>query len=363
MINRRSFLIAGAASLAGAAQGHAVAKHATGPNPARSVPGMAQGSDYVHLEPEMGMLHAQVAPDMGGILAGLQYKVGGEFAELLYRGRNFAPTKSWGGKAPVLWPAVGLNTVDPEESLDKAAGWMWKGRHYPMPMHGFVRSERWRVEKVFSGRKTAYGIVSTVDSPATRAMYPFGFRLGIEYRVAESKIVLSHCVSAASANSGPMPFSIGNHATFNLPFLFSSNANQITITSSAKRHILLGKNKIPTGQVVDVDYSKPRLLSSLGVQTPVSLGGCPPGNVWTRLEDPSGMAITVSHQCDWRPRGEPVLFNLWGDVPHGFFAPEPWIGKQDSLASGDGLIHLPPGEEFHWRVSIDISLFEPLTHS
>lgn len=325
---------------------------------------MGRTPNYVPLEPTTGMLHAQIAPNMGGILAGLQCKVGGELVELLYRGRNFAPTKGWTGKAPVLWPAVGLNTTAPDRATDRAAaGWMWKGHHYPMPMHGFVKSEKWRVEKSFSGKKTAYTVVSTVDSPATRVMYPFGFRLGIEYRVAESKIVLSHLISAAHANSDAMPFSIGNHATFNLPFVRTSKADRIKIRSSAKRHILLGKGNIPTGQVADVDFSEPRPLTSLGVRTPVSLGGCPPGDVWTRLEDPAGMAITVSHQSDWRPRGEPVLFNLWGDVPQGFFAPEAWMGKQDSLASGNGLIRLPPGEEFHWRVAIEVSLFGPLVRS
>jgi hypothetical protein len=70
------------------------------------------------------------------------------------------------------------------------------------------------------------------------------------------------------------------------------------------------------------------------------------------LEDRSGFAITVSHSEDRRPSGTPVLFNLWGDIAAGYFAPEAWVGKQDSLATGDGTIALAPGGTFRWTIAV-----------
>jgi galactose mutarotase-like enzyme len=361
MIDRRSVFV-GAAILAGAAQDGANAQKSGVAAPAPGSTGVTPA--LVSLAPANGILRAQVAPDVGGELAGLQCKLGGEFRELLYHGRDYRPVKGWTGRAPTLWPGVGRNAValsGAKPGDAEAGGWIWKGQRYPMLAHGFVRGQKWRLEKSFSGDATAYSVVSTADSAATRVLYPFGFRMAIEHRVAGSSVILSYRISAAKANSDPMPFSIGNHITFNVPFAPAGRGDQVMITSSATRHVLLGPpGNTPTGQVTDTDFSKPRTLASLGVQTPYSLAGCPPGDVWTRLEDPAGMAITISHQSDWRPQGEPVLFNLWGDVPQGFFAPEPWMGKQGSLVTGDGLIHLPPGEDFDWRVAVDVSLFGPL---
>lgn len=343
MLDRRS-VIAGAALLTGASQVHAVAQVA---EPA-----------LVELAPAGGDLRAQIAPDAGGEMAGLQCRIGGTFRELLYRGRDFRPVKGWTGKAPILWPAVGRNAVPVSggKAGDGPPGWIWKGRHYPMPSHGFARDQKWRLERAFSGEKTAHAVVSTSDSAATRPFYPFGFAMDVEYRVTGRSVILSFRVSAARSNDDAMPFSIGNHMTYNLPFAPASRGDQVTIASSARRNVVLGPpGNTPTGQVVDVDFSRPRPLSALGVQSAFSLSGCRPGDTWVRLDDPAGVSIAISHQSDWRPDGEPVLFNLWGDVANGFFAPEPWVGKQESLVTGDGLIHLPPGEDFNWRIAVDVS--------
>ena len=343
--------MAGAAGMAGAAQGRGISSEtATGAAPT-----------FVTLAPTAGVLRAHIAPDAGGEMAGLEYVIGGKPVELLYRGMDYSPTQDWTGKAPTLWPAVGTNQIPSENGGKPFAGWISNGKRYPMHGHGFVREHRWRLEDHRSGERVASATLSTVDGPQTRQFYPFGFKFTTEYRVAGTSVVLRQRISAPKSNSGSMPFSIGNHITFKMPFAPGGNRDLATITSSGTRKVLLGQpgNK-PTGEVVEVDFSKPRLISSLGIRTPTSLSGCPPGNAWTRLEDPAGMAITLSHQADWRPAGNPVLFNLWGDVPNGFFAPEPWLGQQDSLVTGNGLILLPPGEDFEWRIEVDVTLFGDL---
>jgi len=39
-------------------------------------------------------------------------------------------------------------------------------------------------------------------------------------------------------------------------------------------------------------------------------------------------------------------------MKEGFFSPEPWIGTQNSLNSGAGLVWLEPGVDWHWTIEI-----------
>lgn len=350
MFHRRQLLLAGAAGLAASA-GRSEARQPSAPR-------------LVALEPVEAILRAQVAVEDGGELVGLQCLVGGRPVELLYRGLDFTPGGGWRGKAPVLWPAVGRNAVaTPGAALadPSAAGWRWGGRRYPMPMHGFAKDARWRARPAIHGKSVSEVTTSMADTPATRAQYPFGFELALTYRVSGASATISHQVAAARTNTGSMPFSIGNHMTFKIPFAPGGSTDATRLTSSARRQVIVGPpGNMPTGQVSDIDLSRPIAISDLGGQKSTSIGGSPAGEVWTRLEDPAGMAITISHHADRLPPGEPVLFNLWGDLAQGFFAPEPWVGKQYSLARGDGVLSLPPGEVFRWDVAIDVSLFGAL---
>ena len=83
-----------------------------------------------------------------------------------------------------------------------------------MPCHGFAQSLAW--QEVSASVPFS---VELRDSSWTRARYPFGFRLRATYELAERRLTITYAVTADSANSGPMPFSIGNHMTFRLPFL------------------------------------------------------------------------------------------------------------------------------------------------
>jgi galactose mutarotase-like enzyme len=350
MLNRRD-VMAGASLLATASS----SRTANANQPSLKADGGQSGPALIELAPRASKLTAQIAPSEGGVLAGLQYRDGGSPMELLYRGRDFSPTEGWAGKAPILWPATGANFNDISDTEGgPIAGWTWDGKILRMPMHGFAMREKWQVEDVFVGEETAHAQVSLTDSAKTKEVYPFGFKLDVRYSVARSTVIIAYRVISARSNSEPMPFSAGNHITFKLPLLPQGTAESVMLTSSATHRVMLNESKTPTGKIIDVNLTTPRRLTEFGNQTPFSLSGCPSGDVWMRLEDPSGLAITVSHQPDWRPDGEPVLFNLWGDVAKGFFAPEPWIGKQNSLASGDGLILLPPGEEFNWRIAVDV---------
>jgi galactose mutarotase-like enzyme len=70
------------------------------------------------------------------------------------------------------------------------------------------------------------------------------------------------------------------------------------------------------------------------------------------LIDPSGLVLTLRHQASTEPTEPAIRFNLWTDTEEGFFSPEPWLGTQNALNNGAGLVHLAPGESWRWTIEI-----------
>lgn len=315
-----------------------------------------KGMQLVRLHVPGVPLQAYVAPAHGADLAGLEVRHDGRWSELLYRGMDYRPTDGWTGKAPILWPAVGRNFPHPPGAgrHGDGLGWVLHGRVYPIPIHGFARDQAWRIVRRGTCDGSAFLTLALHDDARTRAMYPFGFALTTEYRIWRNALYIRQAVRADRSNEEPMPFSIGNHITFRIPLLPGDDPRETTISTPGTEQVFTDASGRPTGRIAAVSYAMPWLLSSLQPLTPVSLGGYPAGEEWVRLEDRSGFAITISHSEDRQPSGTPVLFNLWGDVAHGYFAPEPWVGKQNSLATGDGVILLKPGDTYRWTVDVRV---------
>jgi galactose mutarotase-like enzyme len=300
-----------------------------------------------------GELQAYVAPAHGADLAGLEVRHGGRWSELLYRGMDYQPIGGWTGKAPILWPAVGRNF--PYTASDRGhggeLGWVLHGRFYVMPLHGFARDQPWRIVRQGRCAGSAFLVLGLGNTGRTRGMYPFGFTLTTEYRIWRDSLYIRQAVHAQRTNVEPMPFSVGNHITFRIPLLPDDDPLQTAISTPATEQVITDGTGRPTGRIVTVDYATPRPLSSFRPLTPISLSGYATGQEWVRLQDP-GFAVVIAHSEDRRPSGTPVLFNLWGDVSQGYFAPEPWVGKQNSLVTGDGTIRLQPGETFRWTIAV-----------
>lgn len=315
------------------------------------------GTQLVRLSVAGGELRAYIAPAHGADLAGLEMLRDGRWLELLYRGTDYQPTGGWTGKAPILWPAVGRNFphAPGDGGRDGRLGWVLHGRVYAMPLHGFARDQAWRIVRRGRCAGSAFLILELSANDRTRRMYPFGFTLTTEYRIWRSALYIRQAVHAYRANAGPMPFSIGNHITFRIPLLPGDDPLQTTINTPATEQVMTDASGRPTGRIVTVSYVRPRLLSSFKPRTPISLSGYAAGQEWVRLEDRSGFGIVVAHSEDRRPSGTPVLFNLWGDLTQGYFAPEPWVGKQDSLVTGDGTIALQPGATFRWMIDVRLA--------
>ncbi len=314
----------------------------------------------VVLRDEVGGIEAAVAPTKGGELSGLRVKYNGEWIETLHLARDYAPREGFGGKGPFLWPAAGRNFPADLEERRRAGepfddgAYEHNGVRHAMPIHGFARDLPWHVEETRADNGLARALLSLVDTAATREMYPFGFRCTVDYRVQDGTLALRYAVRASEDNSEPMFFSIGNHITFLAPLVPGSDAREMVLATPATVEILKTGYGIPTGETRPISYADGFVLGDYPPLAATSLAGYPPGqDPYADYIDPAGIALRISHHASEIPDDPVILFNIWGDVQHGFFSPEPWVGLQNSLAERQGLIYLNPGGEFLWDVRVE----------
>lgn len=297
-------------------------------------------------------IEAAIAPSEGGELSGLRVRFKGEWIETLHRARDYTPRDGWRGKAPVLFPAAGRSAPGnklPDAGVPEHA-YLWEGKQYHMPFHGFVQSRPWSVESQELNESGAGLTLAVSDTPETRGNYPFGFRLQVRYSLSNGKLTLAYTVSAAAGNTANMPFSIGNHITFRAPLLEGSGLQEMIFESpSSIEHMKV--SGLPTGESRPMTYADGVPLTEIPDRSAVSLSGYD-GVPYMVLRDPQGLAIRMSHSSSSVPPEPVVLFNVWADLGSGLFSPEPWVALQNSLNLKQGLVHLPPGEDWTWTVEI-----------
>ncbi len=298
---------------------------------------------------EADRVRATIVPEKGGEMGSLQTRHRGQWIETLYRAMDYSDKPGWTGKAPFLWPATGRNfpkDVKPNEEA-RGSAWDWNGARLPMPIHGFARDLPWKVET--KSRRRA--VLTLRDSESTRKSYPFGFRLAAEYTAAAGAVSILYTVTADEGNSGPMPFSAGNHITFNTPLVAGSDPLKMTFETPSTVEYLKAAGGIPTGEKRPRSYAPAVPLSQIQALTAISLSGYS-GDPFMILSDPAGLSLRISQKADSAPSEPVVRFNVWGDPRNGYFSPEPWVGLQNSFNLRQGLVWLEPGRSWKWKIEI-----------
>ena len=305
---------------------------------------------------------ATIAPSKGGELSSLRLRIGEQWIETIYLAEDYSPRQGWTGKAPLLWPATGRNFPPGFQPETKPDGSIERGRYdldgqrYEMPGHGFVREMAWKVEQL-GVRDGAYALLSVEDTEQTRALYPFGFRLEAAYTLRDGDLEIAYTVTAKAENTRPMPFSIGNHITFNTPLAPGSEISQMRFTTPSGGE-LLKPGGMPSGESRPRSHRDGIALSELERLEAISLTGYE-GEPWVELSDPKGLKIRMSHQADRWPESPGIQFNVWGDPPNGYFSPEPWVGLQQSFVLDKGLTRLAPGESWRWTIRVELERTNP----
>lgn len=304
-----------------------------------------------------GGIRVVVAPDEGGELTGFSVFFDGGWNELLYRALDYSDKPGWRGKAPLLWPATGISMIEEGQKNTYKLG----EKQYEMPFHGFARTQKWKIGPRSSSKKSASMTLRLTDTDETRRYYPFAFELMVEYRLQADRLSMLYTVTADAGNDADMPFSIGNHITFNAPLIEGSKAADLQFENSLPELLDKDANKAFAGATKPSSFQGRYSLSDLPTRGSVSLGGQQNPAELT-IFDPSGLKVQLLHHYSSAPSQPVIQFNLWADTEAGFFSPEPWVGTQNSLNTGMGLVSLEPGESWRWRIDIIPVLNTPVNN-
>jgi gluconolactonase len=319
-------------------------------------PAAAPGTPpVVVLRDNQAGVEAAVAPSEGGELSSFRVRLKGQWAEFLNHARDYSPGPGFKGKGPLLWPAVGaqypVDTI-PETSCGPGT-YKVGGKIYPMPCHGFARNLPWKEIKRTADKSGARVTVELRDSELTRPSYPFAFSLTATYEVSAGHLTIDYLVSSSSENTSEMPFSIGNHIAFNLPFVKGSDPAKMTLETPSTLQLLRNAKGVLSGEDKPRSFQAPEAFGSFDARVAIPLAGYR-GQPYARLVDPAGVSLRLTQQASSTLPEPLIRFNLFGGPSTGYFCPEPFFGIQNSLNLGRGAVRLQPGKHWKWRLELQV---------
>jgi galactose mutarotase-like enzyme len=227
-------------------------------------------------------------------------------------GRNLlwaADPQIWPRTSPVLFPIVG-----------RARGGHISvgGQSYPIGIHGFAAASLFTV----TDRSDDTVQFRLVDNDATRAAFPFSFRLDIDYRLAPGSLTASFTVG--NPGTTPLPYALGLHPGFAWPFTTGArDAYRVEFE-------LAEQAEVPVITPEGLFSSAPRPVPMAGRVLPLSgalmareaLCFLNARSKWVRFVAPDGAAIRIEVQ-------DFPHIALWSRPDAPFLSIESWTGHGD----------------------------------
>ena len=238
----------------------------------------------------------------------------------------------WGKTSPVLFPIVGALKNDT---------YLFKGKSYKLPRHGFARDQVFEVESKHIDQ-VIFKIESNLD---TLAKLPFSFSLRIIYQIKDASLTVSYEV--VNEGTGSMYFSLGAHPAFKVPLVEATSYNdyflEFNSTESAEAWAISPAGLITQDATpVLSNVSRLSLKKELFYQDAL---------VFKNLKSDSISIKSAKHHhgLDFAFAGFP-FFGIWAAKNADFVCLEPWCGIADStthdqeLVNKEGVQHLAAGK-------------------
>lgn len=229
----------------------------------------------------------------------------------------------WTGRSPILFPMVGRAPND-SVTID--------GARYQMSQHGFARRSNFALVVEESDRC----IYRLEASEASRAMYPFNFRLDVEHRVEGRSVTVT--AEVTNLDERVMPYGIGFHPAFAWPLPGSGTApHSIILDNGAEpvRHGLSGGLVQPQGQKSPFRGGELVLDQSLFADDAMVF--------------PTGAGAGLHYG----PKSGPAIRFFWDNLPNlalwtkpgaRFICIEPWHGTAAQVGGSGDLASRPYSE-------------------
>lgn len=280
-----------------------------------------------------GGLSAEIST-LGAELMSLRDAEGREF---LWQG----DPASWARRAPVLFPNVG-----------RLAGSALRhaGKGYPHPGgHGFAPTS----DFTLAAHDAASCVLVLVADAATRAMYPFEFRLSVRFQLADGALI--QIAQVENTDTQRIAASVGFHPGFQWPLPTSADKareDHVVLFEKAEpapvRRIADGL-MVPAREPSPVVGRRLALHDGLFVKDAIIFDRPASRALWFGVEGRPGISVAFP-DC-------PHL-GLWMRPPAHYFCIEPWQGHSDpegftgEIFDKPGMIHLARGEGFERRLII-----------
>lgn len=251
----------------------------------------------------------------------------------------------WSGIAPNLFPIIGCMKND---------RYIYKGKSYQMPKHGFLR----RSEDVKMIEKTENSLTYRLTSnPELLKLFPFEFEFHITYTLIENTLIVDHSVK--NIDSKTMYFSLGGHPAFRCRLHEDEKYEDYGLVfehnETAETYLLNLENFLQTSQtekVFDENSNIIRLRYDLFDKDALI------------FKDLKSRAVTLRSKIkgdilSMRFEDFPYL-GIWAKPNADYVCIEPWIGIADHedtdqlLKTKEGIIALEPNGIYKARYSIQV---------
>ena len=246
----------------------------------------------------------------------------------------------WAKSSPVLFPIVG-------ELKNKT--YVYNGKEYSLPRHGFARDKMFTVSKQSEASIT----FSIQSDESTLAVYPFPFTFSIIYTLNDDALQVTYQVHNTGGNE--MLFSVGGHPAFKVPLVEGTKYDDYRLAFEKEENL----DRWPISKEGLIE-KEPQHLLHQGNELPLSKELLKnDALVFKHLQSRFVKLISdkTPHGLHFDFTGFPYL-GIWAAPGADFVCIEPWKGIADSVdADGqlqhkEGIVALSVGEEFKlsWNV-------------
>ncbi|ATB28593.1 aldose epimerase [Melittangium boletus] len=252
---------------------------------------------------------AEIVPERGALVS--RFDVGGEPLLFMDASTLADPGKNVRGGIPVLFPSPGVIP---------GGKYPVEGSDYPMRRHGFARDLAWEVRT----RERSRVILTLGPSEQTLREFPWRFEARLTVTIEREALRLTF--AAENRDSRPMPLHLGYHPYFHVP-----QANKAATRVDAQATRAWDNRTQAAVPYTGLDLTGPEVDMHL-------LDPSRPGTTLTR--GPGLRPVQLS----WSPSFKTIV--VWTLSGRDFVCVEPWTAPSGALRTGEGLLHVAPGDTF-----------------
>lgn len=250
----------------------------------------------------------RLVPARGGIVT--HWSVRGEQLLFLDEATLVDTSKNVRGGIPLLFPNAGPLP---------AGGVTVQGRHITQPQHGLARLAAWSVLEAISDDDTARVELGLESSPATRTGFPFEFRTRLGVSLAGGALTLEWRFE--NRDTVPMPLHAGTHPYFSVPV---AEKGAVRVPTAAQR-------------------MRDRRSGEVRPLTPVRFDEGEPDVAYLEHGPAASLVRANGSRIELSSTPQLSTLVLWTLPGQPFVCVEPWTAPGGALATGEGLLFIPPG--------------------